>query len=86
MSLLNEMELSDSESRSMNNSRSKGFGGQIDEEEDDDGVECEHPPGTNMATLETKEVRTTFSRYAVRWGGDKHVTRQIGKNFDCTVL
>ncbi len=52
MSLLNEMELSDSE-RSMNHSRR-----QMDEEEDD--VECEHPPGTNMATLETKEVRTNI--------------------------
>ncbi len=47
MSLLNEMELSDSE-RSGRPSRAFSV--------DEDDVECEHPPGTNMATLESKEV------------------------------
>ncbi len=51
MSLLNEMELSDSE-KSLNASR-RPFS-QIEEE--DDEVECEHPPDTNLGALETKEV------------------------------
>ena len=50
MSLLNEMELSDSE-RSLNNSR-RPFS-QIDEEE----PETEHPPDTNLSTLEEKELK-----------------------------
>ena len=54
MSLQNEMELSDSE-RSLNNAR-RPFS-QIDEEEDDDDIEVEHPEDTNLSALEVKEVR-----------------------------
>ena len=54
MSLLNEMELSDSE-RSLNASR-RPFS-QIDEEEH----ETEHPPDTNLSTLEEKEVHVYYS-------------------------
>ncbi len=51
MSLLNEMELSDSErSHNAHAPASRAFS----VEEDD--LECEHPPGTSMAALETKEV------------------------------
>ena len=55
MSLLNEMELSDSEqSRSLNASR-RPFS-QIDEE--DDAIECDNPEqGGHLSTLEAKEVR-----------------------------
>lgn len=61
MSLLNEMELSDSEqSRSLNASR-RPFS-QIDEE--DDAIECDNPDnhqqGGHLNTLEAKEVDDAY--------------------------
>ncbi len=52
MSLLNEMELSDSE-RGGHNAHAPASRAFSVEEDD---LECEHPPGTSMAALETKEV------------------------------
>lgn len=50
LSLMNEMENSDSE-RSLSNAR-RPFS-QIDE----DDIECDHPDDVNLSTLESKEVR-----------------------------
>ena len=63
VSLLNEMELSDSE-RSLNNAR-RPFS-QIDEDEDhdDDDIECEHPPGTKLSSLESEQVRSFYYPFA----------------------
>ena len=66
MSLLNEMELSDSEqSRSLNAAR-RPFS-QIDEE--DDAIECDNPEqGGHLSTLEAKEV--------ARWGKTRICAKQ----------
>ena len=54
LSLLNEMELSDSENHQNNNSK-RSFN-QIDEE-----VECDHPEDVNLSGLEIKEVLFYFN-------------------------
>ncbi len=63
MSLLNEMELSDSErgGHNVHAPASRAFS----VEEDD--LECEHPPGTSMAALETKEVFLLKTYFNLVW-------------------